>query len=146
MLNYPKVGRRPLQSDYRVSSSEIDSYKKAKDKYEEEKRKRAEKNSNSSSLLSIVIIVVIAIVILTLISNANNSHHSAGQAFIYVILIALCICPFIFGHVSKFSEAAVDVATDNPYLGYSPNQVATKRFQEELEKYEKITRNNSIRF
>lgn len=44
MLNYPKVGRRPLQSDYRVSSSEIESYKKAKDKYEEEKRKRAEKN------------------------------------------------------------------------------------------------------
>lgn len=34
MLNYPKVGRRPLQSDYRVSSSEIESYKKAKDKYE----------------------------------------------------------------------------------------------------------------
>ena len=139
MLNYPKVGRRPLQSDYRVSSSEIESYKKAKDKYEEEKRKRAEKNSNSSCLLSIVIIVVIAIVILTLISNANNSHHSNGQAFIYVILIALFICPFIIGHVSKFSEAAVDVATDNPYLGYSPNQVATKRFQEELEKYEKIT-------
>ena len=54
-------------------------------------------------------------------------------------MIALCICPFIFGHISKFSEAAVDVATDNPYLGYSPNQVATKRFQEELEKYEKIT-------
>lgn len=48
MLNYPKVGRRPLQSDYRISSSEIESYKKAKDKYEEEKRKRAEKNSNSS--------------------------------------------------------------------------------------------------
>lgn len=139
MLNYPKVGRRPLQSDYRVSSSEIESYKRAKNKYEEEKRKRAEKNSNSSCLLSIVIIVVIAIVILTLISNANNSHLSDGQAFIYVILIALCICPFILGHVSKFSEAAVDVATDNPYLGYSPNQVATKRFQEELEKYEKIT-------
>lgn len=43
MLNYPKVGRRPLQSDYRVSSSEIENYKKAKDKYEEEKRKRAER-------------------------------------------------------------------------------------------------------
>ena len=31
MLYYPKVGRRPLQSDYRVSSSEIESYKKGKE-------------------------------------------------------------------------------------------------------------------
>lgn len=146
MLNYPKVGNRPIQSDYRVSSSEIESYKKAKDKYEQEKRKRAEKNSNSSCVLSLVIIVVIAIVILTLISNANHSHHSDGQAVVYVILIALCICPFIFGRVSKFSEAAVDVATDSPYLNYSPNQAATKRYQEDLEKYEKITNDLKRRY
>lgn len=146
MLNYPKVGNRPKQSDYRVSSSEIESYKKANDKYIEEQRKRAEKNSNSSCLLSIIIIVIVAILIISIITSANNYHHSDGQAVFFVILIALCICPFIFGRVSKISEVAVDVATESPSLSYSPNQVAAKRYQEDLEKYEKITNELKIRY
>ena len=138
MLHIPHIGRKPEMSDYRVSQNEIDSYVQVKKKFENEKRLRAEKNNNKSCFLSLVIIVVIAILIFNLITNSNNSNPSDGQAAVFVIIIAICLCPFLLGKVSNISEKAVDIATDSPYINYSPNQAATKRFQEALEKYEKI--------
>lgn len=139
MLNYPRVGKKPCLGDYQVSKLEIEKYEQAKANYEREKREREDKNNSSSCLLTFVIIIFIAIIIFSLIANANNSNPSNGQAFVIVLVIAACICPIIIGKVSKISEKAVDLATDSPYLQYSPNQDASKRYQEALDKYNKLT-------
>jgi hypothetical protein len=146
MLKIPQIGQRPKQSDFCVSKDDIDKYLVAKKNFEVDKRRREEKKSHSSCVLSLVIIFVIALIIFTLIEHMNNSYHSDGQAFLWVIFIAICVSPFIIGFVSRFSNATVDLSMDKPSMVYSPNQNATKFYQEAVEKYEKITKQLKNRY
>ena len=132
MLNIPKNLKKPERKDYKVSDHELDTFQNAKKQLGNERYERKKKNENSSCLLTVAATWIVAFVILSMISSKD--YNPLATIFITTVIAAI-IGPFIGGFFMSAAEKTVDAVTYEPTIKWTPNQAATKAYDEATEKY-----------
>lgn len=143
MLNIPKKLKEPKRSDFKVSENEVEAFQKAKQQLGHKKYERKKKNENSSCLLAFVATWIVAFLILSMLTSKD--FNALGTILITTV-IACIIGPFIGGLFMSAAEKTVDAVTYDPQLGWSPNQSATKAYDDALTKYKKTTDSLKLRY
>ena len=138
MLNIPPKIIKPERGRYNISDFEIESYKRAKEKFDHENFERKEKNEKSSCLLSIAMTWIIAFILLSIVTS---KEYNFAATFLITSLIAVIIGPFIGNIISPVSEKTVDVLSDKPTIVLTPNQQAAKAYNDAVENYNKTIKN-----
>lgn len=143
MLNIPKNLKKPEQSDYKVSVYELETFQKAKQQLGHEKYERKEKNEHSSCLLAFIATWIVAFLLLSMLSSKD--FNAIGTIFLTTVIAAV-IAPFIGGFFWSAAEKTVDAVTSEPQMKWTPNQSATKAYDEALAKYNKTIESLKSRY
>ena len=143
MLNIPKKLKKPERSGYKVSDYELESFQKAKQQLGHEKYERKEKNEHSSCLFAFIATWIVAFLLLSMLSSKD--FNAIGTIFLTTI-IAVVIAPFIGGFFLSAAEKTVDAVTSERQMKWTPNQLATKAYDDAMAKYNKTIESLKSRY
>lgn len=139
MLDIPHNLKKPEKRDYKVSDYDLDAYRKAKEQLRSDQYEKKKKNEKSSFIVAIIVTWFVAYIVLSMFANKN---FNPTTVFFIATIIAVIIGPIVSGYFMSAAEKT----TYNPRLVSTPNQNATKAYDDALELYKKTTERLKSRY